>query len=312
MGIYDDPLGSIVISSWISSMLFMLVIREMIRYYASFQNDALGLKIFVAVAVTVDTTSLIADYADVYLNTVSHWGDEEFIKNQYWPVGLYLATTGVTGLLVQSFLVNRYYSLTKNWLVCVFLALCIIASFGGSVGTVVMLSLFNAYDQRFMAKIPVTIWMTTTAVTDVLIAAVLIWQLYNMKTSFKTTEHLIQRLMRNAMQTGSTTSVIALCVLISYLINTSSNVETAFAFILGRVYILTLLYNLNIRKISKKEGGTSITDHDNYRPRGPTMVMEGIQVQRTAVVHMDTSGDDLGLTPGSYKSQHDDKVVEMV
>ncbi|KAF8916491.1 hypothetical protein CPB85DRAFT_1432170 [Mucidula mucida] len=313
MGAYDDPLGSILISSWICSLLFMLVIRETIRYYTSFQSDALGLKIFVAVAVAVDAASLVADYSDVYLYTIVHWGDKEFLRNQYWPVGLYLATTGVTGLLVQSFLVNRYYALTKNWLITSFLTLCVIVSFGGSVGTVIMLSLFNGYDQRFMAKIPVTLWMTTTAITDILIALVLIWQLYNMKTSFKTTENLIQRLMRSAMQTGSTTSVVALCVLISYLVNTSSNIETAFAFILGRVYILTLLYNLNIRKISKKELGT---EHDNYRPHrgGPTMTMEGIHVQRTAVVHMDnTSVDDMVLTPSSYKSQqNDDKVTEIV
>ncbi|KAF9022141.1 hypothetical protein BDZ89DRAFT_1196888 [Hymenopellis radicata] len=88
--------------------------------------------------------------------------------------------------------------------------------FGGSVGTVIMLS---RYDQRFMAKIPVTLWMTTTAVTDIL-SLLSFLSGYNMKTSFKTTEHLIQRLMRPAMQTGSTTSVIALCVLISYLVNT--------------------------------------------------------------------------------------------
>lgn len=62
-----DLHSSILISSWICSLLFMLVIRETIRYYTSFQSDALGLKIFVAVAVAVDAASLVADYSDVYL-----------------------------------------------------------------------------------------------------------------------------------------------------------------------------------------------------------------------------------------------------
>ncbi|KAF9043508.1 hypothetical protein BDZ89DRAFT_1059418 [Hymenopellis radicata] len=282
MSLYDDPLGSILIGSWISAMLFMLILRETITYYSSFKSDALAVKIFVALAVIVDTASLAY--------TITHWGDLKFLSSQDWPFTLYLTTTGVTGLLVQSFLVNRYYALTKNWLVTVFLTLCIIVSYGGSVATVIILTRFNSYSQRFMLKTPVILWLTMTAVTDVLIALVLIWQLYNMKTSFKTTEHLIQRLMRAAMQT----------------------VPTGLCFILGRVYILTLLYNLNIRKIPKKEGGTSTTDHDYRSHRGPTMTMEGIHVQRTAVVHMDTSVDDLALTPSSYKSQNDDKVVEMV
>ncbi|KAF9040184.1 hypothetical protein BDZ89DRAFT_1060592 [Hymenopellis radicata] len=305
MGTYDDPLGSILIGTWISSMLFMLIIRETITYYTS-KSDALGVKIFVALAVLVDTVSLSGDFAEVYLYTISHWGDLKFLSNQTWPFTLYLATTGVTGLLVQSFLVNRYYALTKNWLICVFLTLCIIVSYGGSLATVIILTRFNAYDQRFMIKIPVIVWLTMTSVTGRRshCRLFLIWQLYNMKTSFKTTEHLIQRLMLTVRL-----SEAFLMPPISLFVGL---VGTALAFILGRVYILTLLYNLNIRKTSKKEGGTSTSDHDYRSHRGPAVAMEGIHVQRTAVVHMDTSGDDLALAPSSYKSQHDDKVPEMV
>ncbi|KAF9014540.1 hypothetical protein BDZ89DRAFT_446646 [Hymenopellis radicata] len=166
-------------------MLFMLIIRETFTYYTSFKSDALGVKIFVALAVIVDTASLSGDFADVYLYTITHWGDLQYLSRQDWPFALYLTTTGVTALLVQSFLVNRYYVLTKNWLVTVFLTLCIIVSFGGSVTLVIILTRFNSYSQRFMIRTPAILWLTMTAVTDVLIAAVLIWQLYNMKTSFK-------------------------------------------------------------------------------------------------------------------------------
>ncbi|KAF9043506.1 hypothetical protein BDZ89DRAFT_1059415 [Hymenopellis radicata] len=271
-------------------MLFMLIILRTIKYYTSFKSDALRMKIFVAVAVVVDTASLAGAYADVYLYTVTHWGDLKYLSNQYWPFALYLTTTGVTALFSQSFLVHRYYSLTKNWFVAVFLALCVIVSFGGSLATVIILTRFNAYSQRFMIKTPVIVWLTTTAVTDVLITAVLIWQLYNMKTSFKTTEHVIQRLMRISMQTGSTTSVIAICILITYLVNNTSNVGTGLSFILGRIYILTLLFNLTLRTRIPKRTSTS-TVRDSYGSRcGPTMTMtDGVHVQRNSVVHVDMS-----------------------
>ncbi|KAF9031233.1 hypothetical protein BDZ89DRAFT_984848, partial [Hymenopellis radicata] len=300
MGLYDDPLGSVLIGSWISSMLFMLIILKTITYYSSLKSDSLRLKIFVAFAVTVDTVSLCGDYADVYLYTVSHWGDQVFLRSQYWPFAVYLTTTGITALLSQSFLVSRYYSLTKKWLVAVFLSLCILFSFGGSVAVVIILTRFNAYSQRFMVKTPAILWLTTTAVTDILIASLLIWQLHHMKTSFKTTEHLIQRLMRTSMQTGTTTSVIALCALISYLVNNTSNVGTGLCFILGRIYILTLLFNLTLRN-PKKERTSLIIAHDYQPPRGPT-VTDGIPVQRTAVVHTDDSVDD---TLKSSRSQND-------
>ncbi|KAF9023274.1 hypothetical protein BDZ89DRAFT_1162836 [Hymenopellis radicata] len=311
MSLYDDPLGSILIGSWISSMLFMLIITKTITYYTSFKSDALRLKLFVAFAVTVDTLSLIGDYADVYLYTVSHWGDQVFLRSQYWPFALYLTTTGVTGLLSQSFLVNRYYALTKNWLVCVFLAICIIVSFGGSVAMVFILVRFNEYSERFMIKTPASLWLTTTAVTDILISLLLIWQLYKMKTSFKTTEHLIHRLMHTSMQTGTTTSVLALSILIFYLVNNTSNIATGLCFILSRVYVLTLLFNLTLRKIPKKEG-TSSTDRGDSRCHIGPSIADGIHVQRTAVVHIENSVDDLAMTVSSCRSQNDDKQIPLV
>ncbi|KAF9043520.1 hypothetical protein BDZ89DRAFT_1059431 [Hymenopellis radicata] len=318
MSLYDDPFGSVLIGSWIASMLYMLIIRETISYYTSFgKSDALKTKIFVAWAVLVDTVSLCADYADVYLYTVSHWGDLPFIQSQAWPFTLYLITTGITGLNVQSFLVKRCYAFTKSWLICVFLSLCVLISFGGSVALVIILTRFNAYNQRFMIKTPAIVWLTMTSVTDILIAAVLIWQLYHIKTSYKTARYMIQRLMRNAMQTGTTTSVIALSVLISYLCNNTSNVGVGLCFIQGRVYILSLLYNLNVRTILQQQTTQTTTtvaaSEDTYPShRSATMPMEGIHVQRTAIVHMDTFGDDLALTPSSYKSQGDDKRRQMV
>ncbi|KAK0203558.1 hypothetical protein DFS33DRAFT_1383804 [Desarmillaria ectypa] len=320
MGAYDDPLGSILIGTWVSSLLFMLIIQETIKYYRSFKRDSLVLKTFVGVAITVDAVSLIADYADVYLYTITHWGkvdlallsgsqliiiqgDKEFIQNQYWPVTLYLSTTAVTAFLVQCFLVNRYWILTRNVVVASILVLLVIVAFGGSLSTAIMLTIYNAYADRHHAKIPVTLWLTSTAVTDIAIAAVLIWQLYNMKTSFKSTEGLIQRLMRSAMQTGSTTSVVAVLVLITYLVNNESNIETGFAFILGRLYILTLLYNLNVRKVSKKSNAASSDrEHRAERANNPTFTFDGIHVQHTAVVHMDSI--DGGLpSPSIYKAQ---------
>ncbi|PBK68945.1 hypothetical protein ARMSODRAFT_200918 [Armillaria solidipes] len=306
MGAYDDPLGSILIGTWVSSLLFMLIIQETIRYYRSFKRDSLVLKTFVGVAITVDAVSLIADYADVYLYTISHWGDEEFLKNQYWPVTLYLATTAVTAFLVQCFLVNRYWILTRNIVVASILVLLVIVAFGSSMSTAIMLTIYNAYADRHHAKVPVTLWLTSTAVTDIAIATVLIWQLYNMKTSFKATEGLIQRLMRSAMQTGSTTSIVAVLVLITYLVNNESNIETGFAFILGRLYILTLLYNLNVRKVSKNSNAASSDrEYRVERANNPTFTFDGIHVQHTAVVHMDSIDGGLPsrASPSIYKAQ---------
>lgn len=85
--------SSILVASWISSLLYMLVIREAIRYFSSFKGDSLQVKLFVLAATLIDGVSMIAIYADVYMvssyetralpghilidalqYTITHWG----------------------------------------------------------------------------------------------------------------------------------------------------------------------------------------------------------------------------------------------
>lgn len=108
------------------------------------------------------------------------------------------------------------------------------------------------------------------------------------------------------MQTGSTTSIVAVLVLITYLVNNESNsayllalphsvahkfviVETGFAFILGRLYILTLLYNLNVRKVSKKSNAASSDrEYRVERANNPTFTFDGIREYQAPSVKLRT------------------------
>lgn len=143
----------------------------------------------------------------------------------------------------------------------------------------------------------------------------------------------MQRLMRAAMQTGSTTSIIALCVLISFLINNASNSTC--------VLVITQTFSLNhcwssrnrllIRswaclhidafiQLEHPQNGEEGTrqgeqrwqsswgwSHNVFRWNSYVIVLRvadlltigNVDVQRTAVVHMD-SVDDLALTPSTY------------
>ncbi|KAF8128058.1 hypothetical protein K438DRAFT_2000480 [Mycena galopus ATCC 62051] len=62
------------------------------------------------------------------------------------------------------------------------------------------------------------------------------------------TNSLIHCLIIGAIQTSSTTSIVALVMLIStYTIKHSSTVSTALFYAIGPLYVLTLIYNLNLR-----------------------------------------------------------------
>ncbi|KAI3614548.1 hypothetical protein WG66_009742 [Moniliophthora roreri] len=165
----------------------------------------------------------------------------------------------------------------------------------GAITTGVMITQRPGYDERDTVRIPVTIWLGLSAITDISITAVLIYNLRQMKTKFRKTRNMVKRLSTLAIQTGTPGSVVATIALIIYLNDTGGNISVGVAFSLGRVYSLTMLHTLNsrayVRRSTQEDEDTdfNITMPETFR-RGETRTDtrgEGIHVHRTAVVHID-------------------------
>lgn len=102
-------------STWLNSMLVSLEILLMYQYFnrnTGFSALKAGMIVshcglphayFTKLSfeihlrqglLVVDLTSTISDYACVWMYSIAHWGDEAFLANQYWPIPVYLVTTG--------------------------------------------------------------------------------------------------------------------------------------------------------------------------------------------------------------------------
>ncbi|KAJ7309298.1 hypothetical protein DFH08DRAFT_1049941 [Mycena albidolilacea] len=258
MAAYDDSFGSMLIGSWLSSILYALVVTQAYRYFLLYPMDVMYRKILVLSTVFFCTVALVADYANVYLPMVTFWGDTEKVQKQYWPVPLFVTTSTFVGVLVNSFLISRFYFLSKNLWISILLSLLLITGaslrgptlFAGSFMVAITLQEFSLYTSRDKAKTAALLWTISTAATDIGIAGALIWQLMSMKSccSIQDTQSLIKRLIIRTVQTGSTTSVVAIITLVSYLLKNDSNVPTACNFLIAPLYALTLLANFNLRR----------------------------------------------------------------
>ncbi|ESK89119.1 hypothetical protein Moror_5292 [Moniliophthora roreri MCA 2997] len=302
IGDLDKSLGGLLAGTWVNSYFFMIELIMCYRYFARYRNDPIWLKLVVVVTLAVDLTSTINHYACVYLYTITHWGDEDYLHRQYWPIPVYLITTGVSAWIVQHFLIYRFWMLSKNWYISIVLVLTSISAMAGSIATAVIIIQHPGYEDRDTVRIPVTIWLGLSAVTDVSITAILIYTLQRMKTNFRKTKNLIKRLTTLAIQTGSPGSMVATIALIIYLNDTESNISVGVAFSLGRVYALTMLHNLNSRAYVRQMGSHTVQgaeDTTMHLTVGETFLRglqtenltdtrsEGIHVHRTAVVNID-------------------------
>ncbi|THU77720.1 hypothetical protein K435DRAFT_812198, partial [Dendrothele bispora CBS 962.96] len=102
---------------------------------------------------------------------------------------------------------------------------------------------------RDRITVAVIIWLTTAMTADVLIAIVfIIYFKSETKVKLSSSKRLIHRLTVLALKTGSFTAITAVLMLTVYFNNNQSNMSLIFGYCVGRVYSLTLLYNLNIRE----------------------------------------------------------------
>ncbi|KAE9397919.1 hypothetical protein BT96DRAFT_921124 [Gymnopus androsaceus JB14] len=317
MAALDTTLGALLIGTYANSLLYMVEILQVYRYYRSYPGDHVVLKGVVLLAFLIDTLSTLGNYSCVYLYTITHWGDESYVVNQYWPIPVYLITTGLSAFIVQTYLNHRYWRLTKHYIVTPILLLFSLTALGGSIATAAIIVKFPLYNERSEVTVPVTVWLVASAVSDVCIALALIVQLQRVRsqTSFKSTKSLISRLTTSAIQTGAPGATVATIALIVYLNNPDENVSVGLAFCLGRIYCLTMLNNLNSRIISNPDGSRaksqSAADVERDAIDGLSGIStNGIHVHRMAVVHIDEQRYNGGFSDRKPTNTAGDSAVD--
>ncbi|KAJ6487991.1 hypothetical protein C8R45DRAFT_262783 [Mycena sanguinolenta] len=247
----DAITGAPLIGTWASSLLYMAEFLEAVKYFRNFKKDHWKLKLYVAVAFAIDTISAVGDYACVYLYTITHAGDPVYLTKQNWAVPLYIISTSFVAIFVQSFLAFRYWRFTKNTLLVCFLSILILAAFGGGLSSGFTIVLFPAFKDRNKVRISGTVWIVTQVSADLIIAGAFVREFMSAKSSLldeqRRINNVLNRLVSRTIQTGSATAFIAVLALVVFLIDDETNIPVGIMYSLGRVYVLSMLRNLNTR-----------------------------------------------------------------
>ncbi|KAF7366357.1 hypothetical protein MSAN_00892200 [Mycena sanguinolenta] len=229
----DAITGAPLIGTWASSLLYMAEFLQAWYYFGSFKKDGWKLKSYVAVTLAIDTISAVGDYACVYLNTITHAGDLVYLAKQNWPMPLYIiSTTSV------AFFGSELPRLP----------------FGAGLSTGLIVMLFPAVKDRNKIRISGTVWIVTQASADLIIAGVLVLELMRARVN-----NMLNRLVLPTIRTDTVTAVMAVLALIVFMIDEETNVASAMVYPLGRVYVLSMLINLNIREFSGRSQNARTT-----------------------------------------------------
>ncbi|KAJ6450248.1 hypothetical protein C8R45DRAFT_1128024 [Mycena sanguinolenta] len=274
----DTLTGCLLVGTWASSLLYMFEISQIWYYFQKFRQDDWKLKTLVTTALVVDTLGMVGDSICVYLYTITHAGncqnglpplmaqrmlagDAEYLFSMHWPLPLYVLDTGVLAVMVQAFLVFRYWFTSSPSVISADRVIPKVSpvQFSGVLTGSLMATLYTSLADRTKFKIPIALWLVTELAVNAGIASVLLWEFRNAQGILTETRRTLDRLTAITIQSGAAAATIAGAALIAYYIKPESNVAVGVSYPLGRVYVITLLSNLNIRKSTKSFATTTGT-----------------------------------------------------
>jgi hypothetical protein len=111
--------------------------------------------------------------------------------------------------------------------------------------------------------------------------------------------------MASTISTGTVTSAVAMIVLTLFITESYTYLSTGVMLCLGRVYALTMLYNLNYRS-SLNQGSTDINATHDLETSQTMKITNGIHVHRTASIHHESSATS--AYPLAFKPEANDGV----
>ncbi|KAK7022089.1 hypothetical protein R3P38DRAFT_2959295 [Favolaschia claudopus] len=242
-----------------------------------------------------DLLGTLCVYANAFITLLDD------IDNPQWPAAALLISTGLSALIEQTFMVHRYWMVTRNTIWSLFITLFALAHMSLAIAVVILGGLYNEFATN--DPLPLTsIAAILCTVADVLIALSMVWSLSGFDVVSQSTKHLIRSICLNALASGAVVATVTVLAMITLLVESIDlHIFSVFFVIMGRIYSLTIIMNFYQRHRQQALVGGP---HEVSMPPSefivdsfvPTTVHSGTVEIRTTGRSMDTAspkdGDD--------------------
>ncbi|KAH8818892.1 hypothetical protein DL96DRAFT_1820264 [Flagelloscypha sp. PMI_526] len=256
-GTYLNVRGPLFIGFIFQVLLCGVLIVQVYIYHVAFRKDHWGMKAIVFIVFVLELLQTILKSYDLYQSDVWEYGDLAQMDNQrlaWFSIGL---LTPVTGSIVQSFFGYRILKLSKSWIAPGFI--WILSLFQLIVGLVqaIISQPFKLHEVAIKTKTLVLLCVFSAATTDVLIAVLLSYYLYQMKSGIKESDELVTRIIRLTIETGSLTAITAVVIIFLLFLAEGPWFHSVLAFT-GKLYSNNLMVMFNRRIALQPHRGQSI------------------------------------------------------
>ncbi|KAJ7598888.1 hypothetical protein C8J56DRAFT_915261, partial [Mycena floridula] len=221
--IFDSGL-ILLFSSWFNMMLFTIQISLSGLFLRNHRSTSLQ-KTLIGAALAIDGACTFAVFANtfMYLVLFPARGPESFPTHQLWPLPIIIMTTALSALFEHTFLLLRFWRLSRNKPITVVLSMLALGQLIFSFVAGIYVVVNPAFVANF-GTVASTISVSLRTAADILLALALVIKLHSFETVFISTRQLIRRVSFLSLTSGlmcALTSTIMIALLLKQALGNS-------------------------------------------------------------------------------------------
>jgi len=245
-------------ASWMFVSFIIIQAFTYFRYY--YKKDSKFLRSIVCLVILLQFLETGTRSYEAYASVSLGWGNPFTIHRHSVVIADDMGPifVSLTSFIVQYFFIWRIWTLSKSFIMepiakWIFKFVCVITALGSFLllAAAFTLSLTDLIvtTAAWWERTALVIWNISSAAVDVLITTCMMALLLHAKagSAFEETRDLISRLIRNVLQTGLLTSILAILVLPPFYRKLIGLYALPW-YILGKSQVISLLANLNARR----------------------------------------------------------------
>ncbi|TFK66640.1 hypothetical protein BDN72DRAFT_139525 [Pluteus cervinus] len=241
MGAYDDILGLLLVGVIINTYLYGIVTFQYASYRNAKFNDPPWIRLLVLSLFCIDTVHSASVIYALYVICVQNFGNVPILLTAIWPIPFTPIAIAISASITQTFLAYRIWRLTGNVYYYIALMIAITVAFACGLTCGIKAMRFDLLSEFSKLNTLASIWLSLQMGIDAVITTTLIYILSQSKTGFRSTDSIINRLIRGCIQSGLLCEIVSIFSLVYFITKPETNHYTMFAICIGRVYTNTLM-----------------------------------------------------------------------
>ncbi|KAJ8692918.1 hypothetical protein PTI98_010183 [Pleurotus ostreatus] len=251
-GPLTDSFGAMLVGALITMMMYGITNLQTYFYYYAYPKDPLRLKLLVTALWVLDTLHVILMGHALYYYLIKSYGIPSQLEEGTSTLFTSVAVNVLMAFVVQWFFSVRIFQLrTGKITLCLAIATAffVFAHFCFGIEMVILSFVKKRFDRlselNYIAALPFAV---AAILSDVLVAASLCYLLGSTKTDFDDTRNILNKLIIWSINRCVLTSAVAIIETIVFVAVPHSLYYFAFDFIIGKLYVNSLLAAFNSRK----------------------------------------------------------------